>query len=110
MTPDAGCPEHSVDILEEIVCGTPFATFRCFSAGNAAPVFDTTRRYQSGMPGAGRSNAPLARGIGALVALIAVVGSLAFGWSFNSPAPIPTAIGIFVAAVAIGWTLCNRIA
>jgi cobalamin biosynthesis protein CobD/CbiB len=62
------------------------------------------------MPGAGRSNSSAVRGIGALVALIAVVGYLFFGWSFNgSTNTIPTAIGIIVAVTAIGWTLYRRI-
>jgi phosphate/sulfate permease len=62
------------------------------------------------MPGAGRSDSPAVRAIGAIVALIAVVGYLIFGWSFNGPAStIPTAIGIIVAASAIGWTLYSRV-
>ena len=62
------------------------------------------------MPGAGRSDSPAIRAIGALVALIAVVGYLIFGWSFNGSANIiPTAIGIIVAVSAIGWTLYSRV-
>jgi cobalamin biosynthesis protein CobD/CbiB len=62
------------------------------------------------MPGAGRSDSPVVRAIGALVALIAVVGYLIFGWSFNGSAnTIPTAIGVIVAVSAIGWTLYSRV-
>jgi len=62
------------------------------------------------MPGAGRSDSPAVRAIGALVALIAVVGYLIFGWSFNGSAnTIPTVIGIIVAVSAIGWTLYSRV-
>jgi hypothetical protein len=62
------------------------------------------------MPGAGRSESPAATVIGAIVGLIAVVGYLVFGWSFNgSESMVPTAIGIIVAALAIGWTLYSRV-
>jgi hypothetical protein len=58
------------------------------------------------MPGAGRSESAAVRRIGAIVALIAVVGYLIFGWSFNgSGSTTATAIGIIVAVSAIGWTL-----
>jgi cobalamin biosynthesis protein CobD/CbiB len=62
------------------------------------------------MAGAGRSNSPAVRAIGATVALIAVVGYLIFGWSFNGSAnTIPTAIGLIVAVSAVGWTLYSRL-
>jgi len=62
------------------------------------------------MPGAGRSDSPAVRAIGAIVALIAVVGYFIFDWSFNGSAnTIPTAIGIIVAVSAIGWTLYSRV-
>lgn len=62
------------------------------------------------MPGAGRSESPTVTVIGAIVGLIAVVGYLVFGWSFNgSESMIPTAIGIIVAVLAIGWTLYSRV-
>jgi hypothetical protein len=62
------------------------------------------------MPGAGRSDSPATRAIGALIALIAVVGYLLFGWSFNGSAnTTPTAIGVIVAISAIGWTLYSRV-
>jgi hypothetical protein len=58
------------------------------------------------MPGAGRSESAAVRRIGALVALIAVVGYLVFGWSFDgSGNTTATAIGLIVAVSAIGWTL-----
>ncbi len=62
------------------------------------------------MPGAGRSDSSAMRTVGAIVALIAVVGYLTFGWSFNGSAnTIPTVIGIIVAVSAIGWTLYRRV-
>ena len=62
------------------------------------------------MPGAGHSKSAVFRAIGALVALVAVVGFLVFGWSFNDAgSTVPTAIGIVVAAVAIGGTLYRRV-
>ncbi|WP_431358928.1 multidrug transporter [Halovenus amylolytica] len=62
------------------------------------------------MPGAGRSESAAVRAIGAIVALIAVVGYLIFGWSFTgSENTIPAAIGIIVAVSAIGWTLYSRL-
>jgi hypothetical protein len=50
------------------------------------------------------------RTIGAVVALIAVVGYLIFGRSFNgSGSTVATAIGIIVAVLAIGWTVYSRV-
>ena len=61
------------------------------------------------MPGAGRSNSTVVRGIGAVVALIALVGYLTLDWSFNgSGSSIPTGIGIIAAVSAVGWTLYRR--
>jgi hypothetical protein len=61
------------------------------------------------MPGAGNSQSIVLTIFGALVALIAVVGYLAFDWSFNGSSDIvPTAIGVVVAVVALGWTLYSR--
>jgi cobalamin biosynthesis protein CobD/CbiB len=61
------------------------------------------------MPGAGHSDSEALRLVGGIVALVAVVGYLAFGWSFSGASDIaPTAIGIVVAAVAVGWTLYSR--
>jgi hypothetical protein len=62
------------------------------------------------MPGAGRSESPALRALGAIVGLLAIVGYLIFGWSFNgSGGTIPPAIGTIVAALAIGWTLYSRV-
>ncbi|MFQ3295014.1 MAG: hypothetical protein ACI9PP_001941 [Halobacteriales archaeon] len=62
------------------------------------------------MSGAGRSESTAVRTIGATVALIAVVGYLIFGWSFNgSGTTVSTAIGIIVASLAIGWTVYSRV-
>lgn len=62
------------------------------------------------MPGAVRSDSSAIRGLGALIAPIAVVGYLTFGWSFNGSAnTIPTAISIIVAVSAIGWMLYSSV-
>ncbi len=55
------------------------------------------------MPGGGRSDSPAVRIIGGIVALIAVVGYLAFGWSRGSGDAIPTAIGTIVTVCVLGW-------
>jgi hypothetical protein len=58
------------------------------------------------MPGGGRSDSAAIRAIGAIVALIAVVGYLIFGWSFDGfGSTTATAIGAIVAVSALGWTL-----
>ncbi len=46
--------------------------------------------------------------VGALVALVAVVGTVAFGWRWGSGDPLPTVLGVTAAAVAVGWTLYRR--
>jgi cobalamin biosynthesis protein CobD/CbiB len=56
------------------------------------------------MPGGGRSDLPAVRIIGAIVALIAVVGCLVLGWSWGSSDAIPTTIGAIVAVSIIGWS------
>jgi hypothetical protein len=62
------------------------------------------------MPGTGRSRSAAVSAIGAIVALVAVVGYLVFGWSFGgSGDTVPTAIGIIVAVTAVGWTLYSRV-
>jgi cobalamin biosynthesis protein CobD/CbiB len=62
------------------------------------------------MPGGGHSESAAVRTIGAIVALIAVVGYLILGWSFSgSDTTVPTVIGVILAASAIGWTLYNRV-
>lgn len=60
---------------------------------------------QVGMPGGGgRSGSRSVGFLGAIVALIAVVGYLGFGWSWGSSNAIPTAVGIVVGASVIGWS------
>jgi hypothetical protein len=62
------------------------------------------------MPGTGRSDSAAVRAIGAIVALVAVVGYLVLGWSFDGSANVtPTAIGIGIAVLAVGWTLYSRV-
>jgi CHASE2 domain-containing sensor protein len=56
------------------------------------------------MPGGGRSDSPTVRIIGAVVALIAIVGYLVFEWSWGSGNAIPTAIGTVVGVSIIGWS------
>jgi CHASE2 domain-containing sensor protein len=56
------------------------------------------------MPGAGRSNSPAVRIVGAIVALVAVVGYLVFGWSWGSGDAVPAVIGTLVAVSIIGWS------
>jgi hypothetical protein len=61
------------------------------------------------MPGVGRSDSAAVRAVGVTVALVAIVGYL-FRWSFSgSETPVPTVIGIPVAASATGWTLYSRV-
>lgn len=61
------------------------------------------------MPGRPSQSKPL-QYIGALVALIAIVGYVIFGWNFEmTDGPIPIAIGLLVAVVAIGWTLYQQL-
>ena len=63
------------------------------------------------MPGTGRSDSRIVRLVGGIVAVVAVVGTLAFGWSFDVPGgTVPTLIGVTVAVGAVGWTLYRRIA
>jgi hypothetical protein len=62
------------------------------------------------MPGAGRSGSAAVRTAGAIVALIAIVGYLVFGWSFDgSGSTVSTVIGGVVALGAVGWTLYSRV-
>ena len=63
------------------------------------------------MPGAGRSESAVIRTLGAVVALLAVVGYLVFGWSFGGDSDIvPMVLGAAIAIVAIGWGLYTRVA
>lgn len=45
-----------------------------------------------------------------LVAILAVVGTVAFGWEWGGDDPVPTVIGVGVALLAIGWTLYSKFA
>lgn len=45
-----------------------------------------------------------------LVAIVAVVGTVALGWEWgNTDDPVPMAIGVGVALVAVGWTLYSTL-
>ena len=55
------------------------------------------------MPGKPSQSRPL-QYVGALVAAVAVVGTVAFGWEFGGTDPVPVALGVAVAAVAVGAT------
>jgi hypothetical protein len=57
------------------------------------------------MPGRGGWDPPAIQVVGAMLALIAVVGYLVFGWSLGSGDAIPTAIGTIVAVSIIGWSV-----
>lgn len=60
------------------------------------------------MPGRPSQSKPL-QYIGALVALIAIIGYVVFGWRFGETDGIlPLALGIGCAVLAIGWTLYQR--
>jgi hypothetical protein len=60
------------------------------------------------MPGAGRSDSTLVTYVGVAVAAVAVVGTLAFGWSFRpSDGPVPFVVGAAAAAVAVGVYLLS---
>lgn len=62
------------------------------------------------MPGAGRSNSRALRVVGALVALVAVLGAAFGGWSFDGLAdgPLPFAIAILAVTLAVGASLYSR--
>lgn len=60
------------------------------------------------MPGRS-SQSPLLQSVGALVALVAVVGTVGFGWRFGeTDGLLPVAIGATCVVVAVGWTLSRR--
>ncbi|MFC4356628.1 multidrug transporter [Halobium salinum] len=58
----------------------------------------------------GRSSSPRSlRYLAAAVALVALVGTTVLGWEFGATDdPIPIAIGVGCAALAVGWTLYQR--
>jgi hypothetical protein len=50
------------------------------------------------------------RDLGALVALLAIVGYTVFGWRFGETGgSIPFVLGAAVAILAVGWTLYQRL-
>lgn len=49
--------------------------------------------------------------IGALVAVVAVVGTVALGWEWGEADDVvPIAIGAGAAVLAVGWTIYTRLA
>ena len=46
--------------------------------------------------------------VGAVVALVAVVGAVAFDWQWGSGDPVPTLLGVAVAALAVAVTIYRR--
>ncbi|WP_424017945.1 hypothetical protein ACOZ4N_19045 [Halorientalis pallida] len=60
------------------------------------------------MPGRPAESAPLQL-VGALAALVAVVGYVVYDWQWGSGDPLPTALGLAVAALAVGVTLYRRL-
>ncbi|WP_162991388.1 hypothetical protein [Halostella salina] len=61
------------------------------------------------MPGRA-SNQPVLKILGAVAFVVAIVGSLAYGWSFSDSPPTATALGVGFAALAVAWTLYSRLA
>lgn len=60
------------------------------------------------MPGKA-SDSRVMQVVGAAVAGVAVVGHFVFGWQFGDVSdPVPIAVGLIAAALAIGWTLSRR--
>ncbi|PHQ38076.1 hypothetical protein DJ69_13510 [Halorubrum persicum] len=60
------------------------------------------------MPGRPSQSKPL-QYVGALVALIAIVGYVVFDWRFGESDEIaPFVIGVVCAILAVGWTLYQR--
>lgn len=60
------------------------------------------------MPGRPSRSKPL-QYLGAVVALLAIVGYTVFGWRFGETDSIaPFAIGVVIAVFAVGWTLYQR--
>lgn len=50
------------------------------------------------------------RYVGAIAALIGVVGYTVFGWRFGeNDGVVPLALGIVFALTAVGWTLYQRL-
>jgi hypothetical protein len=59
------------------------------------------------MPGSASSSRPL-QYVGALVALIAVLGSVFGGWQFGDDRLLPTAIGVACVLLAVGVIAYRR--
>ncbi|MXR52413.1 multidrug transporter [Halovenus sp. WSH3] len=57
----------------------------------------------------GRSQSPLATGIGLVVAGIAFVGTQFLGWEWGSGRLIPTILGVAVAAIAVVFVARRRL-
>ena len=61
------------------------------------------------MPGRASSSQTL-QYVGAIAAVIGVLGYVVFGWRFGeTDAAIPFILGGFAAAIAIGWNLYRRL-
>lgn len=61
------------------------------------------------MPGRRSQSKPL-QYIGALIALIALVGYVAFDWRFGeTDGVLPVALGLVCVVIAVGWTVYQRI-
>ena len=60
------------------------------------------------MPGRPAESRSL-RIVGALVALVAVIGFVAFDWQWGGGDPLPTLLGVAAAALAVGVTLYRRL-
>lgn len=58
-----------------------------------------------------RSSSRLEFAIGVAFAIVAVIGSVFFGWDFGfggSSQPLPFAIGVLAACIAVFFTVRNR--
>ena len=64
--------------------------------------------HRSAVPGRSSGSRSL-QYVGAAVALVAIVGSVALGWEFGgTDDTFPLVIGAVCAVVAVGWTLYRR--
>jgi uncharacterized membrane protein len=58
-----------------------------------------------------RSTHPVIAAVAVVAFAVGLVGFTVFGWRFGGDgSPLSTALGVGVAAVAIGWTLYSRFA
>lgn len=60
------------------------------------------------MPGRSTQSRPLTY-VGILIAVVAVVGTLALGWEWGGDDPMPMVIGASVALIAGGWTVYSKL-